>query len=316
MGHLRSLEMLLLVLWLVSLPQLIKAQLPADPMSGARALDSLLQDYAYQALISPKTGVVYDGTVPSNLTGVKVSALRLRSGSLRIRGVESFKEFQIPVGVFEEPYVERLVLVYHNLGNSSSHYYPLPGYTHLASVLGLLAYDAGNLSATNLPELDIRASAQPISIKFSNVDNVPNGLVPRCVWFDIQGAANFSNLLPGNMCSTFQQGHFSIVVESAGLSSPPKVSPGLAPLPTGKKSKKGFKIWVFVGSVLGGLALMAILGFVVIWIGKYKRRKKMQQMEYAADVGETLHMTTLGSAKAPAAAVTRTQPSLESEYVT
>ncbi|KAL4296307.1 hypothetical protein GQ457_12G007580 [Hibiscus cannabinus] len=34
----------------------------------ARALDSLLQDYAYKAFVRPKTGVLYDGVFPSNLT--------------------------------------------------------------------------------------------------------------------------------------------------------------------------------------------------------------------------------------------------------
>ncbi|KAL0458959.1 UNVERIFIED_CONTAM: hypothetical protein Slati_0523100 [Sesamum latifolium] len=84
---------------------------------SARELDSLLQDYAFRGFVRPKTGIVYDGKVPSNLTGIGVAALRLRSGSLRQRGV-SYKEFHIPAGLVEQPYVERLVLVYHNLGHS------------------------------------------------------------------------------------------------------------------------------------------------------------------------------------------------------
>ncbi|KAG9152646.1 hypothetical protein Leryth_022412 [Lithospermum erythrorhizon] len=309
------LVMLLFLTCLVSFPRVIKTQLPTEPLNSARELDIHLQDYAYRAFIRPKTGVVYDGSVPGNVTGIKVSALRLKSGSLRFRGVQMYKEFQIPVGVFEEPYVERLALVYHSLGNWSSHYYPLPGYTYLASILGLLAYDATNISAKNLPELDIQASAQPILIKFSDVNSVPNGLVARCVSFDLQGTANFSNLLPGNTCSTFQQGHFSIVVESIAPAPSPMASWSSAPPPIGKKNKKGTKIWIIVGSVLGGLALIVILGLSVMWMDKYKHRRRMQRMEKAADVGETLHMTNVGSAKAPVAAVTRTQPSLETEYV-
>ncbi|TXG65781.1 hypothetical protein EZV62_007056 [Acer yangbiense] len=84
---------------------------------------------------------VYNGYVPSNLTGMKIAAMRLRSGSLRTRGVKIYKEFGIPIGVTES-YVERLVLVYQNLGNWSKTYYPLPGYTLVsgAGTVVLLAF--------------------------------------------------------------------------------------------------------------------------------------------------------------------------------
>ncbi|CDP06368.1 unnamed protein product [Coffea canephora] len=319
MGFLTSLSMLILLTWLFWLPS------PAAPsLSAARALDALLQDSAYRSFVRPRTGVVYDGQVPSNLTGIKVSGLRLRSGSLRTRGVPTYKEFQLPMGVVEEPYVERLVFVYHNLGNWSSLYYPLPsGYVFLAPVLGLLAYDASNLSATDLPELDIKATAQPISIRFSEVMTrpaVPDGSVPKCVSFDLQGLLNFTAMLAENTCATFREGHFSIVVESIGPSPAPAPPP--APPPRGKGGggrKKNHhhkkEVWIIVGSVLGGLALLVLLGLLVVWMLKFKTRKKMQQMEKAAEVGEALHMTRVGSTKAPSATVTRTQPTLETEYV-
>lgn len=335
MGLLRSLAMLLLVFsfWL---PRLLRAQSPPPSSSSrpARALDALLQDYTYRAFLRPKTGVIYDGEVPSNLTGIKIAGVRLRAGSLWARGVQMFKEFQIPVGVVEEPYVERLILVYHNLGNWSSVYYPVSGYVFIAPVLGLLAYDASNLSAKNLQELDIETSNQPILIKFSDVKSIPDGSVARCVSFDLQGVLNFSNVLPENTCTTFTQGHFSIVVESTAPSpaplSPlsPTAPPGAPPRPAtptppprrppspsreGKENKK--KVWIIVGSVLGGFALLVLLGLLVIWARKFKKRKKMIQMEKAAEVGETLNMTRIGSTKAPAATVTRTQPTLETEYV-
>ncbi|KAF2288003.1 hypothetical protein GH714_003844 [Hevea brasiliensis] len=226
MGLLRSLVMMLLLIWFLWLPG-HRAQLP----NSEHELDALLQNYAYKALVRPKTGLPYDGDVPPDLIGIKVAALRLRSGSLRRKGVPMYKEFEIPIGVIERPYVERLVLVYQNLGNWSERYYSLAGYTHLAPVLGLLAYNASNLSATNLPVLDIRASGDPITIKFSDVKSVPDGFVAMCVSFDLQG------------------------------------------------------------------------------------KEEMQQMERAADVGEALQMTSVGETKAPAAMVTRTQPTLENEYV-
>lgn len=319
MGRLWGLVMHVLLLCLFEVGSL-NAQ---STIGSARALDVLLQEYAYKAFDRPRTGISYDGVVPSNLTGIKISAMRLRSGSLRNRGVAAYKEFEIPTGVTETSYVERLVLVYQNLGNWSVLFYPLTGYTYLSPVLGLLAYDAFNLSATNLPELDIRASADPILIHFTDVKSPPLGSVARCVSFDINGSINFSNLTSSNVCSTMEQGHFSIVVESIAPSpapaapiSPPPTSGGGGPSP-GKAShgKSNTVVWIIVGSVVGGIALIGLLGLLVLWTQKFKQRKNMQQMEKAAEAGETLHMTSVGDTKAPAAMVTRTQPILESEYV-
>ncbi|ONI04035.1 hypothetical protein PRUPE_6G297900 [Prunus persica] len=305
----RSLAMLFVVIWFSRLPDLSAQSSRGQP----RALDALLQDYAYRAFVHPKTGVTFKGMVPLNLTGIQIAAMRLRSGSLYRRGVAMYKEFEIPQYVSEKPYVERLVLVYQNLGNWSMVYYPLPGYSYLAPVLGLLAYNASNLSATNLPELDIRASGDPIKIKFQDVKPTPAGTVAKCVSFDLDGSVNFSNVASGNICSTIQQGHFSIAVESIAP-SPAPVSPSPTPAGAGKKNNNS-KVWIIVGSVLGGLALLALLFFLVLWAYKYREKKSLQQMEKAADVGEALHMTSVGDTKAPAATFTRTQPTIESEYV-
>ena len=306
--------MLCLLVWFSWLPGLAAQPASGSSRGDARALDALLQDYAYRAFDRPKTGIPYEGSVPSNLTGIKVSALRLRSGSMFRRGAE-YEEFNISVGVSVTPYVERLVLVYQNLGNWSMSYYPLPGYTYLAPVLGLLAYDASNLLAKNLPELDLRATGDPILIKFQDVEPAPAGTVANCVSFDLNGSPSFSNLISTNVCSTIQQGHFSIVVQSIAP-SPAPVTP--VPTPRGeekKRKKDNKKVWIIVGSVVGGLALLGLLALLVVWGRKFRQRKKMQQMERAAEVGEALHMTPIGNTKAPAATVTRTQPVLESEYV-
>lgn len=316
MGRLWGLMMHVLLLCLFE----VESSNAQSTVGSPRALDAVLQDYAYRAFNRARTGVSYDGTVPPNLTGIKVSAMRLRSGSLRSRGVTAYKEFEIPTGVTETPYVERLVLVYQNLGNWSAVYYPLPGYAYLSPVLGLLAYDAFNLSATNLLELDIRTTANPILINFTDVKSPPLGSVAKCVSFDINGSINFSNLISSNVCSTTEQGHFSIVVESIAPSpspiSPPPTPGGGGPTP-GKAGhgKSNTKVWIIVGSVVGGLALILLLSLLALWAQKFKQRKNMQQMEKAAEAGETLHMTSVGDTKAPAAMVTRTQPILESEYV-
>ncbi|KAG8374480.1 hypothetical protein BUALT_Bualt11G0136800 [Buddleja alternifolia] len=307
--------MLLLSMWLfwslVMSSSASSAQSPSSSSSSvgdARALDGLLQGYAYRAFLNPRTGIVYDGVVPSNLTGIQISAMRLRSGSLKTRGVSMYKEFRVPKGVVEQPYVERLVFVYQNLGNWSMQYYPLQGYMYLAPVLGLLAYDASDLTAINLHHLDIRASDQPISVQFSELRSVPDGSVPKCVLFDLNGSINFSNVLSGNICTTFQQGHFSIVVESVAPFPSPSPSPspsqgGRIPRSGEGQEKNKSRVWIIVGSVIGGFALLVMLGVLIIWVCKYKKRKNMHKMERAAEVGEALHMTTVGSTKAPAATV-------------
>lgn len=291
----RRVSMLLLSLSLFEMPFTGSAQNLGN-FSAARALDAVLQDYAFRAFVRPRTGIPYDGTVPSNLTGIKISAMRLRRGSLKARGVSSYKEFEIPKGVIQTPYVKRLVLVYQNLGNFSEVYYPLPGYTYLTPVLGLLAYNASDLSATNLPELNITASQDPIMINFSNLGQAPSGSTPTCVWFNLQGW-NFSNVTLGNKCSTTRQGHFSVVVKSVG----------------GKGKSR--KVWIIVGSVVGGLLLLVLLAILALWARKQHQKRMISRMERAADAGEALTTTSIGDTRAPLALGTRTQPVIEHDYV-
>ncbi|KAK9705516.1 hypothetical protein RND81_07G063100 [Saponaria officinalis] len=257
---------LVVVVVLVVVSPLLSCFGAESGLGNAPALDALLQDYAYRAFFNPRTGVVFDGAVPLNLTGIKVSGLRLRSGSLFKRGVRSYKEFEISKGVVVQSYVERLVLVYQKLGSS------------FTPVLGLLAYDAKNLSATNLPGLDITASESPINIHFSNVKAVLDGSTARCVWFNLifQGTVNFSNVVSKNTFSTTQQGHFALVVEGIAPSPAPE-----GPSPeTHKKKKKDMKrVWIIVGSIVGGVLKLVLLGMFFTWLRKYQQRKKMAYME-------------------------------------
>lgn len=292
----RSLSMLFISLSLFGMPFTGSAQTPGN-LSAARAIDAILQDYAFRAFVRPRTGVAYDGAVPSNLTGIKISAMRLVRGSLKARGVSRYKEFEIPTGVIETPYVKRLVLVYQNLGNWSELYYPLPSFTYLAPVLGLLVYNASNLSATNLPELNIVASQNPIMVDFSNMGQGPSGSTPKCVWFNLQGSVNFSNMSLGNKCSTTQQGHFSVVVESVRGKGNPR------------------KVWIIVGSAVGGLLLLILLAILGLWAKKQRKKKTISRMERAAEAGEGLRTVPLRDTRVPAAIGTRTQPVLEVEYV-
>lgn len=282
--------------------------------SKANPLDAILQESAYKALVKPITGTIYNATtqLPSNFTGLTLSALRLRSGSLRRYGVPNYNEFQIPKGFIETPYVKRLVLVYQNLGNWSIKYYPLPpNYTYLAPLLGLVAYNGSDLSATNLSYLNLNGGADPIIVRFHDVKSHPPGTLPKCVCFDLFGSSHFTNVTGGNTCSTFQQGHFSIVIQS----TPP--SPAISSLPIPQKEIKSSnkKVGTIVGSVLaGGLVLVALSSLLVLWVLKCKQTKKIQEMERAGDLGEALHMTSVGNTKAPTASLTRTLPTIEHEY--
>ncbi|XP_058075281.1 uncharacterized protein LOC131223790 [Magnolia sinica] len=295
----------------------VQAQSPSTSIGTARALDTLLQDYAYRAFDQPLTGVIYDGQVPSYLSGIKIAALRLRSGSMRRRGVESYKEFEIPMGVIERPYVKRLALVYQNLGNWSSLFYDLPGYSFLTPMLGLLAYDAMNISATNLPELYILAKGRPISIQFTDVGTVPIGSTAQCVSFDLNGLPRFEALMSRNVCLTNVQGHFSIVVKSgSGSHTPP--APVLAPMPIprpGPTVKEESKVWGIAGPVIGGFAAFVFWGLILVFLVRYKRKKNMAQMEHESEHGVPLQVVNMGVVRLPAAAATRTGPELEHREV-
>lgn len=287
---------------LVSMWLLCSTVVSSVTAGAAAELDGL----AFEAFgRRPKTGVAYEGAVPRNLTGIRVSAMRLKSGSLMTRGVERYGEFEIPKGVVTHPYVERLALLYYNLANWSLTYYPpIQGYTYLAPVLGLLAYEYEfQDDDDDLRLLSIHASALPIYIHFSHLllpsTSTSRVVVPKCVFFDVNGSFNLSDMLPNNTCTTFQQGHFSVVVESV-----------VAITPTSHRCS--IKVWKIVGGVFGGFALLVI---GVVGASKYKHRKKMHSMEMATELSEALYMTAVGTTKAPAAIGTRTHPKLETEYV-
>ncbi|EMS51488.1 hypothetical protein TRIUR3_33917 [Triticum urartu] len=215
-----------------------------------------------------------------------------------------------------EPYVERVVLVYHNLGELSEKYYPLPGYTYLSPILGLLVYDAANLSAAGLSELSIVASGSPISVSFSNVRAVPPGSpAPQCVWFDLDGVPQFRGLEANNVCATYRRGHFSIVVNSSEVAPAPGPSGAIAPpIPTnGGRDKGSSDAWKIAVGVVGGVIALGLLALLLVCFVRYKREKKMEVMERNAEVGETLRMAQVGRSQAPVALGTRTKPVIESE---
>ncbi|XP_062081656.1 uncharacterized protein LOC133788258 [Humulus lupulus] len=311
--------LLLLLVSLFDLTPHAAAQPPGE--ISARALDALLQDYAFRSLNRPRTGVAYNAVLPVNITGVGVSAMRVRSGSLRARGVRSYGEFRIPIGVVEQPYAKRIVLVYHSLGNWSSLFYPLPGFDYVAPVLGLLAYDGSNLTATDLPELEIRALKKPITIEFPENDDIIEGgsgsspYSPKCVFFDLHGSVDFEDVLPGNVCKMFKQGHCSVVVESEALAPAPSAA-GQSSYGRGGGKSKG---WTILWSLIGVLIFLGFLALLVLRVKKYQnersKKKEKRRSELGTDRGEAVQITSFENLRAPFATGTRTQPVLEDHYV-
>ncbi|KAJ0547642.1 hypothetical protein HanRHA438_Chr08g0359241 [Helianthus annuus] len=309
----------ILILFLTKIPSF-----PSQPTPfSSRLLDSTLQDHAFQSFPHhrSKTGTIYTGNVPANLTGITISALRLRSGSLRKRGYNGYKEFNIPKGIVENPYVKRVILVYHNLGNWSQVYYPLPGFLYLTPVVGLLGYNADNMTAKGLSELDLRAPEDPIVIKFETLKVLGNGYSPVCVFFDLFGGVVFDHVLNGSVCSCVTQGHVGIVVENSPAPVPSPAPEHVPEYPIaggdggGGRGGRNRGWWVG-GSVAGGVLLAALVVVLVLWVRWCRGTKRIEKMTVAADRGVPLAVAAVGRAEVPVAMSTRTKPILESEYVT
>ncbi|KAL8543497.1 hypothetical protein ACS0TY_004151 [Phlomoides rotata] len=147
MGNQRSIQF---IWWLLSFSSLIHC----FNSNLDEFLDAILHDHAFRVLIHqrPHTGTLYNASLPANLAGIKVSVVGLRSTTLWRRGA-NFSNFIIPPKTLPVPYVKRLVIVYHNLGNCSSLYYNLSGYTLKSPVVGFLVYNASRLSSNNVSKL-------------------------------------------------------------------------------------------------------------------------------------------------------------------
>ncbi|XP_028774822.1 uncharacterized protein LOC114731743 [Neltuma alba] len=151
--------------------------------SATQSLNSFVQEYAYRTVLKhrPHTGALYDAMLPQNLSGMDVSVVRLRSRRLWKRGA-NFSYFQIPPKTITIPHVRRLAIVYQNLGNWSSHYYNLPGYSLVTSVFPNTTFLAG-----------VKSRA-------------------RCVTFSANGTFYISEMMNQNVCHSREEGHFTIVV--------------------------------------------------------------------------------------------------------
>ncbi|KAI5655380.1 hypothetical protein M9H77_32567 [Catharanthus roseus] len=263
------------------------------------SLDAILHDHAFKTLYQgrrPQTGALYNASLPPSLAGMKVSVVRLRSRTLWRLGA-NFSHFHIPPETLPVPYVKRLLIVYHDLGNWSSYYYNTSGYTLLTSVIGFAIYDASDSRGKDLMKLNLDTMVNPIVIAFQNSTS-DNGSKRRggrakCATFGDDGRVILSEMNMPGICYSTNQGHFSII----------------SPF----KNKKQTKMWWFwvIGFLLGvvGLSMVAFIGTVVF---KARSVKKTHDMEREADEGEVLRTFWVDSSKMPRAEVTRTYPVLES----
>lgn len=217
--------------------------------------------------------------------------VELRSRTLWKKGA-NFSSFFIPAETLPVPYVKRILIVYHNLGNQSSSYYSLSGYSLSSPVVGFLVYDASNLSGKNLSKVELNTYGKTISIAFNNSSSASGGgnEARKCAAFGVLGEVFLSDVKLPNMCYSTSEGHFSIVI----------------PI---KKRHKMSMLWI-LGFVAGLLGL--ILGIVAV---RSLLCKKSQEMEREADEGEVLKTYWITSSKMPQAQVTRTQPVLEREIL-
>ncbi|KAM6588722.1 hypothetical protein CsatA_011327 [Cannabis sativa] len=265
--------------------------------SATASLDALLQDFTSKALVrhKPHTGVLYKTIPPANLSGIEVSILKIRSRGLWYNGA-NFSYFSIPSRTISLPHVRRLALVYHDMKNWSSHYYKVPGYSLITSVVGFMAFDASNPSANSFTKVSLTTMGKPISIHFRNL-TLAESTKPetKCVTFAANGSFYLSEMSYFGECLSREQGHFSVVIPENN---------------SRVQKRKIVWHWWLIGSILGFIILV-LVGFGGIFSMRFLRTKKIQIMEKQADEDLVLTSRWVGQSKMPSAAVTRTQPVLE-----
>ncbi|GLT84708.1 hypothetical protein SLE2022_029250 [Rubroshorea leprosula] len=260
------------------------------------ALDALIHSYANQTLSTQRKGALYNVSLPSNFSGMNVSVIRLRSGSIWGRGA-NLGWLTIPPRFKTLPYTKRIAVVYQNLGNLSSKYYQVPGYNVVAPVIGFKAYDASNISALGDQELAFNITADPISIHFPDGTETQNKTL-QCVKFRDGGSVEyFRNLTGPNVCTTLDQGHYTLVV----VSSPAR----------GSEEKKGrlWRWWV-IGFAVGFIGLVSFI-LVGVLVVKLVRRRRIRKMEKESEKGVALDPFWISGSKMPSASMLRTQPALD-----
>lgn len=272
-------------------------------------LNTQVQNEAFKVLSHKKTGHIYNVTVPPKYSGVIAQVMRLRTGSLKRRGV-TFNEFTVPKGASVEGNPRSVVMVYTNFGHNSS-YISDTDYEFVAPVVGILVYNysvAPGLESQ--PQLKLTAGKDPISIQIPIY--MSSVSTPSCALLNSMGGWDIISKLssPPYICNSNQLGEVSLVIRL----------PSIAPAPNQDNSgnpnmgKKGSNAWkIAVGAALGGIAALLALVILCFWGRKEVDKAKIAKMEKHADNEETLQTSLIGNSRAPTAGGTRTKPVLENE---
>ncbi|XP_010448666.1 PREDICTED: uncharacterized protein LOC104731098 [Camelina sativa] len=269
------------------------------------SLSQSLESFALKTLTTQHhTGALYRAILPQNLSGIEVSIVRLTGKSLWNSGAK-FSNVLIPARSVSVPPARRVAIVYQNLGNWSDHWYAVPGYRLIASVLGFKVLDVSDQD--NVKEISLRIK-NPVEVSFRDLPKDTDEKMlsrVRCVSFKAQTkdeeATHISRMVLPGVCYGSSHGDYSVV----------------EPLENDKKKVESWWTWWWlwiVGFILG-FGVLGFLGFVCIMGIRVSRTKKIEvMMERHAVDGEVFESRWVGGSKMPSATVTRTQPEPESGY--
>ncbi|KAF8032496.1 hypothetical protein BT93_D1416 [Corymbia citriodora subsp. variegata] len=266
-------------------------------------LDAVIHEYANKTPRQPRTGVVYNISLPANFSGIEVSIVRLRSSSFWVRG-SNLTSFNIPPKIIPMPYAKRLAILCENLKNWSSNYYEVPGYRLVSPVVGFMMLDASNSSGVGNQKLNLSIRGNPILVSFSPAESElrTSNQSMQCVEFRPNGSVRFSNMTSLNGCVARHQGHFALVL--------PAPAPAPAPArPQNKREERFWKWWV-VGFA-GGFVVLVSVSLIVLGTYKVVKRQKIKEMEKESEKGVSFDTIWIGTTKMPSASTIRTQPILE-----
>ncbi|XP_030457292.1 uncharacterized protein LOC115678122 [Syzygium oleosum] len=279
------------------LSTLVQASRGYDP----EFLDAVIHEYANKTLQQPRTGVVYNISLPANFSGIEASIVRLRSSSFWVRG-SNLTSFDIPPRIVPMPYAKRLAILCENLKNLSSNYYEVPGYRLVSPVVGFMVFAASNSSGVGNQKLNLSIKGNPILVSFSPAElelRTSNQSV-QCVEFRPNGLVGFSNMTSLNGCVARRQGHFALVIRA----------PAPAPAPQQKKTEARFWKWWVVGFV-GGFIVLFCASLIVLGTYKVVVRQRIKEMEKESEKGVSFDTIWIETSKMPSASMIRTQPILE-----
>ncbi|CAJ1950311.1 unnamed protein product [Sphenostylis stenocarpa] len=174
------------------------------------SLDSFLRMKANQEIEKPRTGVFYNISPPSNLTGMEVSVVRLRSFYLWSRGT-NYSFVNLPPRIMPRPIHKRIAILYENLGNWSSHYYNVPNHRMVAPVFGVMAYSSSKSTFID-EKVNFTIYGDPIKIWFPHVDEHGRNGTPICAVFSDNGLVKLQNMTKPYVCEAHSQGHYTLVI--------------------------------------------------------------------------------------------------------